>query len=80
MRLVKEVPHPRYLIQIHEYNAKYLLKVTLDAYEQVFKFDQREIHDLNQLDHLLTDEFYKNCLDRFLSMRNDFINFQKQIK
>ena len=79
MRLVKEIPHTRYLIQIHEYNAKYILKVTLDTYEQIFKLDQREFHDLNQIELMLTDDFYKNCLDRFLSMRNDFINFQKQI-
>ncbi len=50
MRLVKEIPHSRYLIQIHEYNAKYILKITLDTYEQVFKLDQREFHDLNQID------------------------------
>ena len=34
MRLVKEIPHSHYLIQVHEYNGKYLLKITLDNFER----------------------------------------------
>jgi hypothetical protein len=43
MRLVKEIPHSHYLVQVHEYNGKYLLKITLDNYEQVFKIPSSEI-------------------------------------
>jgi hypothetical protein len=74
MRLIKEIPHTRYLIQVHEYNSKYLLKITLDSYEQIFKFDidsGLQLDDLDDLDDLLSEDFLANCLTRFISMRAD---------
>ena len=78
MRLIKEIPHARYLIQVHEYNSKYLLKITLDSYEQIFKFDKDTAFQPDDIDDLLSEEFLANCLSRFLSMRNDIILFQNQ--
>ena len=77
MRLVKEISHPRYLIQIHEYNSKYLLKITLDSYEQIFKFDKDQFPNLDDIEVLLSDNFFSNCLSRFISMRNDILEFKK---
>ena len=71
MRLIKEIPHARYLIQVHEYNSKYLLKITLDSYEQIFKFDIDSGFQLDDLDDLLSEDFLANCLTRFISMRAD---------
>lgn len=78
MRLIKEIPHARYLIQVHEYNSKYLLKITLDSYEQIFKFDKDASFQPDDIDDLLSVDFLANCLSRFLSMRNDIILFQNQ--
>jgi hypothetical protein len=80
MRLVKEIPHPRYLIQIHEYNSKYLLKITLDSYEQIFKFDKDQFSNLDDIEVLLSDQFFTNCLGRFISMRNDILEIIKTKK
>ena len=71
MRLIKEIPHTRYLIQVHEYNSKYLLKITLDSYEQIFKFDIDSGFQLDDLDDLLSEDFLATCLTRFISMRAD---------
>ena len=71
MRLIKEIPHTRYLIQVHEYNSKYLLKITLDSYEQIFKFDKDSGLHVDDLDDLLSEDFLANCLTRFISMRAD---------
>jgi hypothetical protein len=71
MRLIKEIPHVRYLIQVHEYNSKYLLKITLDSYEQIFKFDKDSGLQVDDLDDLLSEDFLSNCLTRFISMRAD---------
>jgi hypothetical protein len=71
MRLIKEIPHARYLIQVHEYNSKYLLKITLDSYEQIFKFDKDSGLQVDDLDDLLSEDFLSNCLTRFISMRAD---------
>ena len=56
MRLIKEIPHARYLIQVHEYNSKYLLKITLDSYEQIFKFDKDQFSNLDDIEVLLSDD------------------------
>ena len=37
MRLVKQIPHDRFLIQIHQYNGKFILKIELSGFEQLFK-------------------------------------------
>jgi hypothetical protein len=73
MRLVKQVPHERYLIQIHQYNGKFILKIELGGFEQLFKISESDV-DIEQLEYQLSNEFYKNCLDRFISMRSDFEN------
>jgi hypothetical protein len=77
MRLVKEIPHSHYLVQVHEYNGKYLLKITLDNYEQVFKIPAGEIENLDELTTKLTHEFWSSCLHRFLLMRSDYEKFIK---
>lgn len=75
MRLVKEIPHSHYLIQVHEYNGKYLLKITLDNFEQTFKIPVNEIPDLERFSENLSHEFWSSCLKRFLSMREDYATF-----
>lgn len=71
MRLIKQIPHERYLIQIHQYNGKFILKIELGGYEQVFKVSEFDF-DIVKLEDKLSNEFLKNCLDRFLSMRSDW--------
>jgi hypothetical protein len=71
MRLVKQIPHERYLIQIHQYNGKFILKIELGGYEQLFKIAESEV-DIEKLEINLSDVFLKNCFDRFLTMRSDW--------
>ena len=75
MRLVKEIPHSHYLVQVHEYNGKYILKITLDHYEQLFKIPVSDLPDLALLDSKLNQEFWSSCLQRFFSMREDASKF-----
>jgi hypothetical protein len=63
------------LVQVHEYNGKYLLKITLDHYEQLFKIPVSDLPDLALLDAKLTQEFWSSCLQRFFSMREDASKF-----
>ena len=80
MRLVKRIPHDRYLIELHQYNQKLILKIALDQYEQSFKLPESEngISDLEQL--LSSTDFLGNCLQRFISMREDFTASFKSIQ
>jgi len=69
MRLVKQIPHEHLLVQLHQYNNKYLLSITLDDYEQHFKVPVTEVADLNQLEQQLNNAFYSECLQDFIRMR-----------
>jgi len=72
MRVIADIPHPRYKIQIFLYNAKYLVKIELGQFEQTFKIAETDVNGLEELKRGITDQLLRNSLDRFLSMRTDW--------
>ncbi|MDD2982526.1 MAG: hypothetical protein PHQ74_03980 [Crocinitomicaceae bacterium] len=72
MRVISEIAHERYKIQIFNYNAKYIIKVELGQFEQLFKISETEVSGLNEIEAMVTEELLANCLTRFISMRSDF--------
>ena len=74
MRVVKRIPHERYLIEIHQYNNKYLLIITLDQYVQTYKIDEELVDNLEVFEGIVNAEFLQSGLSRFVNMRSDFIN------
>lgn len=82
MRVVKEIPHDRYKIQIFQYNGKYIVKVELGQFEQTFKIGETDVYGLEDVENMITEELLSNALKRFVEMRTDWSNaFQtKNIK
>jgi hypothetical protein len=72
MRLVKDIPHDRYKIQIFNYNTKYIVKVELGQFEQTFKIGELDVNGLEDVERMITPELLTNCLNRFLEMRKDW--------
>ncbi len=72
MRLVKEVPHERYKIQIFHYNGKYIVKIDLGQFEQSFKIGETDVTGIADVEKLITPLLLSNSLNRFLEMRNDW--------
>lgn len=72
MRLVKEIPHSRFKIQIHSYNAKYIVKIELGQYEQVFKINESDVNGLEEVERMITTELLRKSLLRFIEMREDW--------
>ena len=72
MRVIADIPHPRYKIQIFLYNAKYLVKIELGQFEQTFKVAESDVNGLEELKRMVTDQLLRNTLERFLSMRTDW--------
>lgn len=72
MRVLAEVPHPKYKIQIFNYNSKYIVKIELDQYEQIFKINEIDVFGLEDVQNMITDELLDNAFDRFLTMREDW--------
>jgi hypothetical protein len=78
VRVVADIPHPRYKIQVFQYNAKFLVKIELGQFEQVFKIAESDVSGLDEVKRMVTEELLKNSLDRFLSMRTDWENAFRQ--
>lgn len=74
MRVVAEIPHSRYKIQIFSYNAKYIVKIELGQFEQVFKINETDVFGLDEVKNMITDELLTNSLNRFIAMRSDWEN------
>ncbi len=78
MRLIKDIPHERYKIQIHSYNSKYIVKIELGQFEQVYKISEMDLGSLDELERMITDDLLSNALKRFIDMRSDWERSFKQ--
>jgi len=74
MRLVKEIPHPKYRIQIHHYNGKYLVKIELGQFEQTYKIGETDVNGPDDVEKMITAELLSNAIKRFVDMRTDWGN------
>lgn len=72
MRIVKDIPHPRFKITVFSWNEKYIIKIEDGHLEQVYKVDTSQISDLNEIDTMLSTPFLLKVLERFGAMSNDF--------
>ena len=62
MRLIEDIPHERYKIQLFNYNAKYMLKIELGQFEQTFKIGETDVMSLQEVKNMLTPQLLSNCL------------------
>jgi hypothetical protein len=72
MRLVKDIPHEKYKIQIFQYNGKYIVKIELGQFEQTFKIGETDVFGLEDVERMITQDLLINTLHRFLQMRSDW--------
>ena len=72
MRIVKEIPHPRFKITIFSWNGKYIIKIEIDQYEQVYKISEMDVMGIEELERMVDEDFLQGAMDRFLTMRTDF--------
>jgi len=79
MRLIETVPHDRFTIQLFAWNGKYILKIELDKYEQVYKIGETEVMGTGELKKVLTPDFLQEVLKQFVSMRSLWLESVKDI-
>ncbi len=72
MRVVSEIPHPRYKITIHQYNGKYMVKIELGTFEQIYKIDEQSVTGPQDVEKMVTESLLSNALKRFIEMRSDW--------
>ncbi len=78
MRLIKDIPHDRYKIQVFNYNGKYIVKIELGQFEQTFKIGETDVYGLEDVERMITPELLSNALKRFVEMRTDWETAFKQ--
>ena len=78
VRLVKDIPHDRYKIQVFNYNAKYIVKIELGQFEQTYKIGETDVYGLDDVERMITPELLSNALKRFVEMRSDWEEAFKQ--
>lgn len=78
MRLIKDIPHDRYKIQVFNYNGKYIVKIELSQFEQSFKIGETDVYGLEDIERMITPELLSNVLKRFVEMRTDWETAFKQ--
>lgn len=76
MRIVKEIPHPRFKISVFSWNGKYLIKIEDGHLEQVYKINEGEM-ELNEMEAMLSTDFLLAVLERFGKMSDDFYDAWK---
>lgn len=72
MRLVKEIPHQHYKIQIFQYNGKYIVKIELGQFEQTYKIGELDVFGMEDVEKMISEELLNNALKRFVDMRSDW--------
>lgn len=79
MRLVKEIPHAHFKIQIHQYNGKYIVKIELGQFEQTYKIGDTDVSGLEEVENRITSDLLDNAIKRFIEMRKDWeVTFTKK--
>lgn len=72
MRVLKDIPHERFKIQLLHYNGKYILKIEIGQFEQTYKIGELDVNTLEDVERMITPELLSNCLKRFIEMRSDW--------
>ena len=72
MRVIDEIPHPKFKIQIFSYNAKYIVKIELGQFEQSYKIGETDVMGLDDVKAMIDKPFLSGCLHRFVAMREDW--------
>lgn len=72
MRVVAEIPHSHFKIQIFQWNGKYQVKFEIGTFEQTYKVDETSVNGLEEIKSLITPEFLNQVMGRMVSMREDW--------
>lgn len=73
MRVVAELPHPRFKITLFSMNGKFIIKFEQGTLEQTYKLPESAVAGgANSVFEIIDDEFIESIANRFNAMRTDF--------
>jgi len=72
LRTVSKIPHPKLDISIFLRENKYIVKIVLDQYEQVYRLKAPDVSGMEEMEKLVSEEFLEKVWMRFVEMGKDF--------
>ena len=72
MRTVTKVDHPKLDVSIFLRENKYIVKIVLDQYEQVYRLRQADVMGMEDMEKLVSKDFLDKVYMRFVEMSKDF--------
>lgn len=79
LRTVTKIDHPKLDISIFLRENKYIVKIVLDQYEQVYRLSANDVTSMEDMENLVSEEFLKKVWMRFVEMSKDFSEAFKAI-
>jgi hypothetical protein len=79
MRVIAELPHPDCKITLFSMNSKFIIKFEQGTLEQTYKIAEVDIiGGVNGVFEMLDETFMQSIIQRFTSMRSDFLSAYKK--
>lgn len=72
MKTVTKIDHPKLDISIFLRENKYIVKIVLDQYEQVFRLNQMDVSGIEEVEKMISQAFLEKVWMRFVAMSKDF--------
>ncbi|MDG2226179.1 MAG: hypothetical protein P8L20_00465 [Flavobacteriales bacterium] len=81
MRTVAKIEHPKMDISIYLRENKYIVKIVMDQYEQVYRINGTDVTGMDDMKAMVSGEFLSAVYMRFVEMSKDlksaFLNINK---
>ncbi|MCB9189059.1 MAG: hypothetical protein H6599_07230 [Flavobacteriales bacterium] len=71
LRTVTKIPHPKLDISIFLRENKYIVKIVLDQYEQIYRMSANDVTGMEDMEKMVSEEFLKKVWMRFVEMSQD---------
>ena len=81
MRTVAKIEHPKMDISIYLRENKYIVKIVMDQYEQVYRINGTDVTGMDDMKSMVSGDFLSAVYMRFVEMSKDlksaFLNINK---
>ena len=79
MRTVAKIEHPKMDISIYLRENKYIVKIVMDQYEQVYRINATDVTGMDVMKAMVSGDFLTQVYLRFVEMSKDLKNAFKNI-
>ena len=71
MRTVAKIEHPKMDISIYLRENKYIVKIVMDQYEQVYRINGTDVTGMDDMKSMVSGDFLSAVYMRFVEMSKD---------